>query len=189
MNRPCRFSNAAKDYLSIFYCILDKMICKMTEADLTDSISHNFILQMIPHHRAAIEMSGNILKYTTNKSLQEIASQIIAEQTNSIENMQKIKCTCGKLRNSRQDLCRYQRRVDQIMQTMFSEMRCARATNQINCDFMWEMIPHHKGAVEMATNALQFDICPDLKPILQRIITSQQRGIMKMQDLLQCMGC
>lgn len=129
MNRPCRFSNAAKDYLSTFYCILDEMICKMTKADLTDSISHNFILQMIPHHRAAIEMSGNILKYTTNKPLQEIASQIIAEQTKSIENMQKIKCTCGKLRNSRQDLCRYQRRVDQIMQTMFSEMRCARATS------------------------------------------------------------
>lgn len=189
MNRPCQFSNVTKDYLSTFYCILDEMIRKMTEANLTESISHNFIVQMIPHHRSAIEMSVNLLKYTTNKSLQDIASQIIMEQTKSIENMRNIKCTCGELRNSRQDLCRYQRRVDEIMQTMFSEMRCARAINRINCDFMWEMIPHHKGAVEMATNALQFDICPALKPILQRIITSQQKGIVQMQDLLQGMGC
>lgn len=189
MIRPFRFRNETKDYLSTFYCILDEMIRKMTEADLTDSISHNFIVQMIPHHRAAIEMSGNILKYTTNRSLQDIASQIITEQTKSIENMRNIQCTCAEPRNSRQDLCRYQRRVDQIMQTMFSEMRCARAINQVNCDFMWEMIPHHKGAVQMATNALQFDICPALKPILQRIITSQRRGIMQMQELLQCVGC
>lgn len=54
------------------------MIQGMTEAELTGSISDNFIVQMIPHHRAAIEMSGNILKYTTSIPLQEIALGIIS---------------------------------------------------------------------------------------------------------------
>ena len=189
MNRQCRLSNVTKDYLAEFQCILNRMIQGMTSAELTDSISYNFMVQMIPHHRAAIEMSYNILKYTTNIELQNIALQIIEEQTNSIENMQAILCSCGKQENSRQDLCRYQCRMNRIMQTMFSRMGSAPVSNRIDCDFMWEMIPHHRGAVEMSETTLQFCICPELRPILEAIITSQKRGIAQMQNLLECIGC
>lgn len=189
MDRQCKLSDVTKDYLSMFYCILEKMIRGMTEAELTESISHNFIVQMIPHHEAAIEMSKNILKYTTNIPLQDIASRIITEQTESIEKMQNIKCFCGKVTNSSRDLCLYNRRMDQIMQNMFSRMKSAPFTNHVNCNFMWEMIPHHEGAVEMSENILQYDICPELKPILQAIIVSQRRGIRQMNQLLRCIGC
>lgn len=184
-----KLSNAAKDYLSEFYCILDRMIQGMTQAELTDSISYNFIVQMIPHHQAAIEMSENILKYTTWVPLQNIATQIITEQTKSIENMEKIKCTCGQLCNPRQDLCLYQRRVNQIMDTMFCEMEHARSSNQINGNFLREMIPHHRGAVKLSETTLQYDICDGLVPILNSIIVSQKRGIRQMTELLQCMKC
>lgn len=189
MEKSCRLSNVTKNYLSAFNRILDEMIQRMTEAEQSDSISHNFIVQMIPHHRAAIEMSENILKYTTNISLQDIASDIVSEQTKSIENMEKILNCCSERKDCEQDLCLYQRRTEQIMQTMFFQMGCARSTNEINCDFIREMIPHHMGAVEMSNNALQYDICPELKPILEAIITSQERGIMQMRKLLRCLGC
>lgn len=189
MNRQCAFSNVTQEYLSSFRCILDEMIQGMTEAELTDSISHNFIVQMIPHHQAAIDMSRNILKYTTNIPVQNIATQIIEEQTKSIENMREIQCACSELTNCEQDLCRYQNQVEKIMRTMFWEMGGARATNGINCNFMREMIPHHQGAIKMSNNALQFPICPSLKPILQAIITSQQKGVQQMRHLLRCTGC
>lgn len=56
-----QFSDVTKQYLCCFYEILDNMIEEMTNAKLTNSISHNFIVQMIPHHQAAIKMSQNIL--------------------------------------------------------------------------------------------------------------------------------
>lgn len=189
MNSRKRLSNVTKDYLSTFYCILDNMIKGMTETELSDSISHNFIVQMIPHHKAAIEMSKNILKYTTNVSLQDIASGIISDQTKSIENMKMIECTCFEIKNCERDVCLYQRRVKQILNTMFYGMKNAQSDNRINCNFMWEMIPHHRGAVEMSNNALRYDICPELKPILEAIIISQKRGIKQMQHLLKCLRC
>ena len=70
MNRNQQFSDTTKRYLCRFYEILDKMIQGMTGAELTNSISHNFIVQMIPHHRAAIEMSKNLLLYTNFVPLQ-----------------------------------------------------------------------------------------------------------------------
>lgn len=186
---PCRFDDSVKEYLNTFYCILDEMIWGMTSAELENSISYNFIVQMIPHHQAAIEMSKNILKYTENTSLRSIASNIIEEQTKSIENMLSIEKKCGMQCNSRQDLCRYQNRMEQIMQIMFSEMKCARATNNINCNFMWEMIPHHEGAVKMSKNTLRFNICPELVPILEAIISSQTKGIEQMKQLQCRIGC
>ena len=189
MNKKYRLSNVTKDYLSEFYDILNDMIEGMTEAELTCSISNNFIVQMIPHHRAAIEMSHNILKYTTNIPLQDIATNIIEEQTRSIKSMQEIQCSCSKRKNSRQDLYLYQRRVNNIMRTMFFEMENAAVTNQINANFVREMIPHHKGAVKMSKNALQYDICPELRPILEDIITSQEKGIRQMQSILPNLKC
>ena len=189
MDNACRLSENAKAYLSVFQDILDKMKREMTGAGLTDSISRNFIVQMLPHHRAAIEMSKNILRYTTSLSLQEIAAGIVEEQTKSIENMRQIERACAKCRNSERDQRLYRRQTDQILRTMFVDMGGAAGSNRINCDFMREMIPHHKGAVEMSKNALRFELCPELTPILEAIIASQEKGIDQMQKLLDCMGC
>lgn len=185
----CQFSNVTMKYLEEFNRILEKMICNMKNAKLTNSISNNFIVQMIPHHRAAIEMSCNILQYTTDLTLQEIASNIVAEQTKSIENMLAIQHKCCTAVNSRQQLCWYQNQIDRIMQTMFSNMKNASATNCINCNFLWEMIPHHMGAVEMAQTTLRCGICPELRPILQAIKQSQKSGIEQMEKLLSCLNC
>lgn len=188
MDSNCNFSNNTRIYLDSFYSILDEMVEGMTTARLTDSISHNFIVQMIPHHRAAIRMSRNLLKYTTNIPLQNIAEQIITEQTKSIHNMQQIECRCGQHGNSPEDVYSYQCRMQQIMQIMFHEMGTARTTNQINADFMREMIPHHEGAIRMSETTLRYSICPDLVPVLQSIITSQKRGVCQMRHLLSCTG-
>lgn len=72
---------------------------------------------------------------------------------------------------------------------MFNGMENAVSTNNINANFMREMIPHHRGAIEMSKNALQYDICAGLRPILNAIITSQQKGIVQMQQLLKYMNC
>lgn len=186
MNESQRLSNVTKDYLCNFYEILNEMIVGMTNVELTDSLSHNFIVQIIPHHQAAIEMSKNILQYTTCLPLQNIASNIITEQTKSIEDMKTALRQCSQLCNSQTDICLYQNAFHQITQTMFSEMQNARVTNSINVNFMREMIPHHKGAIRMSENALRFEICPELVPILEAIITSQKKGVCEMERLLRC---
>lgn len=175
-----------RGYLRRYYEILDEMIAGMTCAALTDSISHNFIVQMIPHHQAAIEMSENLLPNSDFAPLRRIAQNIIREQTESIDAMRQALASCSQLSDSRQDLCRYEGAFRRITQTMFSQMRHACADNNINGNFMREMIPHHEGAIRMSKNALCYPICPELKPILQAIITSQERGVREMQCLLQC---
>lgn len=189
VNNSSCFSRVTQRYLDTFDCILDRMIQGMTCAELTDSISHNFIVQMIPHHRAAIEMSENILQYTTNLTIEEIAENIICEQSKSIADMESILSCCGNMTNSRASVCRYQSQVEPVFDTMFSRMRTAKAANDINCCFLREMIPHHEGAVAFSEITLRSDICPQLVPILDAIITSQKHGICQMERLLNSLCC
>lgn len=187
MNRSCNFSNVTNDYLAAYDSILDDMIDGMTHADLSDSISHNFITQMIPHHQGAIEMSRNILRYTTNIPLQNIALKIITGQTRSISDMRAIRCHCDSVRNCEQDLCCYQTRTRKIMQTMFCEMKHACTSNCVNANFIREMIPHHCGAIAMSVNTLRYCICPELVPILESIIATQRQEVCQMKCMLRCM--
>ncbi len=188
MNRRQPLDDATQRYLRRFYEILDTMIEGMRGAELTDSISHNFIVQMIPHHRAAIEMSENLLLYSDFVPLRRIAQNIVMEQTESIKNMERALPQCESMRNTQRDVRRYEQRVFRIIQVMESQMRNAYADNDINADFMREMIPHHMGAIRMSKNALQYPICPELDPILQAIITSQEKGVREMESLLRQSG-
>ncbi|MFE6167369.1 DUF305 domain-containing protein [Viridibacillus arvi] len=184
MNSDCHLSIVTKKYLRAYYKILDTMIKDMTSVTLTKSISDNFIMQMIPHHRAAIEMSKNILRYTTNLELQSIATNIISEQTKSIANMQAIQNKCSNIINTDYENSYYMHGFKAITDIMFSKMCSAQITNDVNANFVREMIPHHEGAVRMSNNVLMFNICPELKPILYAIISSQCKGIQQLQQLL-----
>ncbi len=184
MSCAAPLSAVSKKYLCCFREILNDMIAGMTDVSLTDSISHNFIVQMIPHHEAAIRMSQNLLQYTTCLPLERIAENIIAEQTKSIENMREILKRCGRMQNTKEQISHYQRCLEQIMETMFCQMRQAPSVNNINTAFIREMVPHHQGAIRMSENARCFSICPELEPILESIILSQRRGVREMERLL-----
>lgn len=189
MNQTNQLSNVTRVYLKDYEKIFCEMRQGMTGVCLGDSISENFILQMIPHHRGAIRMCQNLLKYTTCIPLQEIALGIIKEQTESIAQMEKALPCCRMLKNTPQELRAYQQEMDRILCVMFEGMEGACADNELSNDFMREMIPHHEGAVRMSENVLGQRICRELCPILEAIITSQKRGIRQMTDLLKAGAC
>ena len=180
-------SNVTKRYLDQYDTILNTMEYEMLNyMDLVKndkSISDLFITQMLPHHRGAIEMSENLLKYTTNIPLQNIALDIISGQEKSIDTMLKAQCACENIENTQDEINRYLTQYQIITSNMFYKMRQAKRINNINCDFISEMMPHHNAAIQMSQSALTYTICPELHSILNDIIKSQTEGIIKMTNL------
>ena len=189
MKNTCLLSEDSKTYLCCFYQILDEMIQGMTTAVLNQSISHNFVVQMIPHHKAAIQMSNNILRFTENSFVRRVAQRIIEEQTQGIGRMEEALAVCNQLTNPQMDLRLYQRRMDLIYREMYAKMGSALESNALAAIFMREMIFHHQGAIRMAENALKYDVCTELVPILRSIIVQQRQGVAQMRGLLNRMGC
>lgn len=189
MNRKCMNDCAARGYIADYVNTLGTMICGMASAGTEDSISGIFIRQMIPHHRAAIAMAESILECTDNNEIASIAQNIVVEQTKSIENMQNSMCCCDGVTNCCKDVCEYRKRMNGVMKRMFREMSCAALDNNADCNFLRTMIPHHRGAVEMARVAMCYCICEELCPILKSIIESQEKGICRMEELADCLCC
>lgn len=165
------------------------MVEKINSACLNNSISYNFIAQMLPHHAAAIEMSEELLEYSDNRELVCICKNIICEQKKSINDMLCIQEGSARFCSSGKCLAEYSCATQKILQNMFSKMRCAAETDCIECNFLREMIPHHEGAVCMSENLLKYDICPGLVPIARSIITNQKRGICEMKRLCRELKC
>lgn len=188
MKNHMRYSINTTDYLERYHSILNEMIAQMSSVELTGSISADFIRKMLPHHRAAIAMSENLLRYTTNIPLQNIALDIISTQKRSIENLSAAEEVCSGYTNTPAELTAYLKKSDRIIQHMFHEMRYARSTNSIDADFIREMIPHHEGAIGMSENARSYPICPELIPLLNEIIITQNHGVRQMQQLLRQIG-
>lgn len=155
----------------------------MTAAARTGSISRDFITQMIPHHQAAVEMCENVLRYTVSAPVGELARTIIRQQTRGIAVMEAMLRPCAAVRNSPEEVCRYLRRNDRVLHTMFSAMAHVSGVG-VEQNFLREMLPHHEGAVQMSENALRFCICQPLRPVLQSIIATQEQEIGEMRRLL-----
>ena len=182
-------NESTRKYLQAYFDILDRMIRAMTQAELEDSISHNVIVVLIPLCLAGVEMSENILGYTNEKMLISIAENIISEETECVEDMRNIIDKCTQKRNNARQLCQYQSRTDEIIQTMFTQMRTTRADNRQERNFIREMIPRNRGAVSLCTNAIRFGVSAELKPILNKMIMSHKKIIMQLQRVMQLLGC
>ena len=76
-----------------------------------------------------------------------------------------------------------------ILDEMIREMTSSELGCSISGIFIKQMIPHHMGAIEMSNTTLQYDICPQLKPILDTIVSTQQKNICQMRQLLHQPGC
>lgn len=184
MSDRCQLSNNTEAYTAQYEKILSEMIENMSSVCFTDSISGAFINQMIPHHCAAIAMSENLLRYTVNIPLQNMALNIISSQKKSIASMSAICPKCRCLPNTGGELDSYWKNYECITHHMFREMKTACTDNCIDANFIREMMPHHQGAVSMSQNALNYSLCPALVPLLKEIIVSQKKEILEMWKML-----
>ncbi len=176
-------------YLNRFDQILWEMTTKMLTAPTTNNITINFIKTMIPHHQAAIYMCESLLKYTTYYPLQNIARRIIKLQTEGIKQMQNILKTTTGYETNWPDTNTYMNKFKQITNKMVQDMKYSPRTVNINYDFVNEMIPHHKGAISMCINLLQYNIDPRLKKVATSIIKFQSQGVKELERINHNLNC
>ena len=182
-------SDPSKRYLCCYYQILDEMIQGITTAKLTRSLSHNFIVQMIPHHQAAVRMCRNLLQYSDDGAVRRLAQRITDQQTQGLQAMEGLLPDCGQPANPQMDLRLCRRRTELILRELFSQMGSAPEGNRLDLVFLRQMIPHHLGAARMAQNTLRYQVATGLAPVLRSTIDTHCKEVRQMRALLRRMGC
>lgn len=176
-------SREAENYLSCYNEILENMIESMTSAVPSKSISQTFIRQILPHRQAAIRMCENILRYTGCPSLRAIAENMISEQSKNIKAVREISSRCSAWVNTAEEMRCYLHGFYDIAYTMFAQMEAAPADSQTDYDFLREMLPHRRAAVQMVQNALLYPLCPELASLLNAEVPVLEREVQDLERL------
>ena len=182
-------SDEAKRYLCCYYQILDGMIQGVSAAKLTQSISQNYIVQLLPYHRAAIRLCRNILEVSNDGSLRRLAQRVAAQEAQTVDELEAELSNAAQLTSPQMDLRLFQRRADLIFREMYAQMGATPEGNQLDVLFLRQMIPQRQGAIRAARTALRYEVSTGLAPILRTTIDAQSREIGQMRALLSRRGC
>lgn len=175
-----------KAYYDNYQSILQVMKKGMEQAPKTGDPSLDFLYEMIPHHEAAVSMAENIMKYSDNDQVKQLAANIIRDQLAGIGKLEALKNSLKmNPKVNKQAEASYLKSYNTIYKTMITAMQDAKPTGNIDKDFLEEMIPHHEGAIKMSQNILKYTQNNELKTILQNIITTQQKQVTEMKNLLK----
>ncbi|OSB12637.1 hypothetical protein B2H97_03310 [Paraclostridium bifermentans] len=147
----------------------------------------DFLYGMIPHHKAAIEMSESLLKYGgENTEIKKIAENIITNQSKEIEEMKdmikRMELNPKIDEKKEQDYFKeYNNLLNKHKNNDMSNV------NSVDKAFAMEMIKHHEIAVSMSEIVLKYTDNKDVVDLAQNIIESQKAEIKQMREIINSM--
>lgn len=157
--------------------LMDDMMKKM-HAGYSGNNDADYAKMMIEHHKGAVEMAKLQLNEGKNPELKKFSEKIMIDQGREIDIMQKHTDKSEKSSNSSD----FQTALNASMSAMMGNN--TKIYNDIDKDFVAQMIPHHQSAVEMAKAYLKFGKDAQLVQISNDIIKNQNAEILFLQNWL-----
>ncbi|MDO4274182.1 MAG: DUF305 domain-containing protein [Eubacteriales bacterium] len=164
--------------------MMNQMMIDMENIPKSDHAATDFLAGMVPHHEAAVAMAESYLKYGgENEQLTKLANSIIETQTKEIEDMNSLMQEYHAAQKEDPDT------ADAHMEKykeMFASHHMGHSTSADSVDaaFAEGMIEHHRMAVEMAENILEYTDEEDVINLANNIIATQKEEIEEMQSVL-----
>jgi uncharacterized protein (DUF305 family) len=136
-----------------------------------------FVAEMIPHHQSAVEMAEIALDRGESPFVKGLAKDIVRTQKAEIETLRREDAQLAEAGVKKGALG-----VPAHMMGMSEDTAQLKEVTPFDNPFIQMMVPHHKGAIEMAKVQLTKGSDPELKALAQNIIDAQQREIAEMTE-------
>ncbi|MFT4310135.1 MAG: DUF305 domain-containing protein [Candidatus Woesearchaeota archaeon] len=146
----------------------------MDMQDHTITSEEQFIIEMMPHHQEAIDVSINLREYMneqniTHQQVMDLLHDIIETQYQEMQLMQSFIDTWYN---------------ESTYTAQYEKMMSYESEIDIQT-YLEEMIQHHKMAVMMAQQVIELDVRAEVQQLAESIIDAQQEEIELMQSLLE----
>lgn len=149
-----------------------------------------FVDAMIPHHQGAVEMAQEVLEKSQRPEMKKLAEDIIAAQNREIEQMKQWRKAWYPKADSKPmawhaQMGHMMEMSPEQIQAMMMKGDLGAGDAEFDLRFLNAMIPHHEGALVMATDVQSKSKRPEMKQLAQEILSSQQKEIEQMKQWRQ----
>jgi uncharacterized protein (DUF305 family) len=141
-----------------------------------------FIDAMIMHHQSAIDMAEMVRDSAKRSEIQDLAADVIREQQHEIEQMMEWR-DAWYPGAPESDLSNMMHMAGMHMSQ--GDMDSMLHADDVDMEFMEQMIPHHESAVEMARNILETTEREELRALAEAIIEAQVTEIEQMREWMR----
>lgn len=173
-----KMSDMLKDYTKSMTSMHNEMMVGMGYNDPDTA----FAKGMLGHHRGAVDMAKIELKYGTDETMRKLAQDIIDSQQLEIDILNKWLASHPDAPKPKPHTEAMQEAYAKGMNTMHSDMMLGIAEPVADMAFARGMLPHHRGAMDMAKVQLQYGTDEEMRKLAQDIIDAQQPEIELMQS-------
>ncbi|KAA0938867.1 DUF305 domain-containing protein [Psychrobacter sp. ANT_H59] len=167
-----------KDYTKSMTDMHNEMMVGMAYNDPDTA----FAKSMLGHHHGAVDMAKIELKYGTDETMRKLARDIIDSQQLEIDIINKWLASHPDAPKPKPNTQVMQQAYTAGMQAMHDDMMTGIANPIPDMAFARGMLPHHRGAVDMAMIQLQYGTDKEMRKLAQDIIDAQQPEIIWLQE-------
>ena len=167
-----------KDYTKSMTDMHNEMMVGMAYNDPDTA----FAKSMLGHHHGAVDMAKIELKYGTDETMRKLAKDIIDSQQLEIDIINKWLASHPDAPKPKPNTQAMQQAYTAGMQAMHDDMMTGIANPVPDMAFARGMLPHHRGAVDMAMVQLQYGTDKEMLKLAQDIIDAQQPEIIWLQE-------
>lgn len=157
---------SSENYLYEYDQILWEMSNKMFSRKVSNNITVDFIRCVLPLQKASIYICENLLKYTDNYPLGQMAYNMINECKDNIKQMKGILKSVKGFNNLSYDNNMYVSDYLNITRQTIYEMTNSLRSIDINMNFVSEVLALNNGMVRLCENVLKYDIDPRLRHLV-----------------------
>jgi uncharacterized protein (DUF305 family) len=162
--------------------LMETMMNDMHAVQTSYDADKDFAALMKAHHQGAVDMAKLEIAKGRDSAMINMANMILSDQTKEINQFEQF-LSSAKPGTQKSDAF-----YNETMQDMHKMHGETAEGGTIDVQFVRAMIPHHQGAVDMATVYLKYAKDPGLKSLAQRIISSQKKEIQLFQNWLKQQG-
>lgn len=149
--------------------LMDSMMMKMHQQKNSGNNDIDYANMMLQHHQGAVDMARLQEDRGSNLVLKEFSRKIIADQQKEIAMMAEFISRNAATASPNNAV--FKMAMDSSMQIMMQAD--VNIYNDIDKDFVAQMIIHHQSAIDMANAYLQYGTNSELRKLSQDIMASQ----------------
>lgn len=169
-----------KEYNDSMTVMHDKMMSSMAYNDPDVAFAQG----MLGHHIGAVNMAKIQIKYGTDAEMRQLAQEIIDAQQSEVKQMQSWLADNPDVAEPTAATETMRKAYVDGMDAMHGEMMAGITDPNPDKAFVRGMLPHHAGAIDMATVQLKYGKNEEMRKLAQEIIDAQQPEIEQMQSWL-----